>query len=503
MKLYDGSAMRAADQETISGGIVPSLTLMERAAGYIAEAALALCKENPTAAVFCGCGNNGGDGFAAAEMLLKGGVSVRLFCIGNRAKLTPDAMEMEQRFHAAGGATEAYSPDCDAFLSSCGVIIDALFGIGLNSNLRGLAADAVAAMNRSPAPVIAADIPSGVEADTGRILGDAVRAHTTITFTAAKPGHFILPGGLCTGQLKICPIGIPDEILAGKESAVSAVTAEDVRLPRRRLDAHKGDFGRVVILAGSRDYTGAPILAAEAAVRSGAGLVSLGVPESIYSITAMRTREVMPFALPEGRDGRFSPAAVEEALRRLEKADVCLIGPGLGRDDGVTEFVCEVLRRAQCQIVLDADGIFAAAQHISVLRDTVRPCVLTPHDGEFARLGGDTADGRLPAAHGFAHQNRCVLVLKGYHTLIASPDGRVQVNTTGNPGMAKGGSGDVLAGITTGLCAQLKDPAKAAAAAVYLHGLAGDFAAETYGEYAMTPTDLIGKLPDALKSVTR
>ena len=195
--------------------------------------------------------------------------------------------------------------------------------------------------------------------------------------------------------------------------------------------------------------------------------------------------------------------AAEDVLRRLENADVCLIGPGLGRGPGVTEFVLRILRDAKCQIILDADGINAISGHISILRETVRPCVLTPHDGEYARLGGSTAEGRLASVHGFAQQNRCILVLKGFGTLTASPDGAVRVNTTGNPGMATGGSGDVLAGITAGLCAQLSDAADAAAFAVFLHGLAGDFAAEEYGQYSMTPTDLIGALPRAFKSVMR
>lgn len=502
MKLYTSKAMKTADSETINRGLVLSLTLMERAAAYLAQAAFSYCGENPSAAVFCGCGNNGGDGFAAAYMLLEKGVSLRLFLIGNREKLTPDAAEMERRFLRAGGKTEVYTPEACDYVNSCDVIIDAIFGFGLNSPVRGLAADAIACMNASTAPVVAADIASGVEADTGKILGCAVNARETVTFTGAKPGHFILPGGLCTGRLQVCPIGVPEALLSGLDSNVSALTEKDVSLPRRPRDAHKGHFGKVLIIGGSADYTGAPILASEACVRSGAGLVSLGIPEVIYPITAVRTREVMPVSLPCNA-GRVSAKAAEAVLERLRDTDVCLIGPGLGRGQDVTDFVLSILREAKCQIILDADGINAISGHISILRDTVRPCVLTPHDGEFARLGGSTADGRLAAAHGFAQQNRCILVLKGYRTLISSHDGRNWVNTTGNPGMATGGSGDVLGGIIAGLCPQLPDTAEAAAFGVYLHGLAGDLAAEKFGEYSMTPTDLIGMLPDAFKSVTR
>ena len=501
MRLYDAGAVRRMDEETVAGG-VPSLTLMRRAGRHLAEAVLSLGGAH-SAAVFCGCGNNGGDGFAAASELLRDGWTVRLFLVGDPGRLTRDAEAMADRFRALGGVTEPYSRDAaKAACAAASVLVDALFGFGLRSPLAGDAADAVSVMNDSGVPVVSADLPSGVEAASGKILGCAVRAAVTVTFTAPKVGHFVLPGGLCTGELRVRDIGVPPEIRNAAPFAAEAVDPELVRLPRRPRDAHKGTFGRVLILGGSVGLTGAPILASEGALRCGAGLISLGLPEPVYPFAAVRCREVMPFPLP-AQDGRLSPDALPQILARVEQASACLIGPGLGRSEALDTLVCELLRRGSCQFLLDADGINAVSAHRDVLRETARPCVLTPHDGEFARLGGDVAGGRLAAARDFAHEHRCILVLKGHRTLTVPPEGTPVVNTTGNPGMAKGGSGDVLGGMIASLSAQGFEPFRAAFTGVYLHGLAGDLAAARYGEYAMTPTDLLSLLPEALQSVTK
>ena len=500
MRLYDAGAMRRMDSEAIAGG-VSSLTLMRRAGRHLAEAVLSLGGAH-TAAVFCGCGNNGGDGFAAASELFREGWDVRLFLVGDSGRITPDASVMADRFRALGGLTESYSRDAaKAACSASSVLVDALFGFGLHSNLTGDAAEAVSLMNDSEAPVVSADLPSGVEASTGRILGCAVRAAVTVTFTAPKVGHFVLPGGLCTGELRVRDIGVPREIVDTASFAAEAADPSLVCLPRRPRDAHKGNFGRILILGGSVGLTGAPILASEGALRCGAGLVSLGLPESVYPFAAVRCREVMPFPLPK-EDGHLSLDALPQILTRLERTDVCLIGPGLGRSESLDTLVCELLLRGTCQFLLDADGINAVSGHRDVLLETACPCVLTPHDGEFSRLGGVFTDGRLAAAHSFAHEYRCILVLKGHRTLTVSPEGAAVVNTTGNPGMAKGGSGDVLGGMIASLMGQGFGSFRAAYSGVFLHGLAGDMAAERYGEYAMTPTDLLSFLPEALRSVT-
>jgi NAD(P)H-hydrate epimerase len=385
-------------------------------------------------------------------------------------------------------------------------MIDAIFGIGLNSDIRGSAVQAISLMNESPAPVVAADISSGVETDSGRILGSAVEAAVTVTFTLPKAGHFVGKGGICTGRLVIHDIGIPRQLVDGVQSNVTAIDQELVRsfLPKRPADGHKGTFGKVYVMAGSVGYTGAPVLSSRAAVRTGSGLVFLGVPKSIYPIVAMKSDEAMPSPLPEDEDGRLSDESLVPILEKMAGCDAALIGPGLGRSKELTQSVCSILSTVEYPIVLDADGLNAVSEHIDTLyRRRECPTIITPHDGEFARLGGDLSDGdRLSAARKFAMIYGCLLVLKGHCTIIALPDGEVFLNTTGNSGMAKGGSGDVLSGMILSLIGQGIHPVKAAVAAVWLHGRAGDLAAQEKGEYGMTPTDLLEQIPYTLKEVT-
>jgi NAD(P)H-hydrate epimerase len=329
-----------------------------------------------------------------------------------------------------------------------------------------------------------------------------VRVARTVTFTSAKPGHFAGDGALCCGALEIVNIGIPRDLLDAVPCRTFAVTKEDVDnwIPRRRPDGHKGNFGKLLMLAGSVGYTGAPVLASRAAVRSGAGLVSLGVPACVYEIVAVKSDEVMVFPLPCDEGGRLSLAAQEPLLQRLKTCDACLLGPGLGRSPDLNELTEHLISAAKIPLVLDADGINAVSDNIHVLRKAYLPPVLTPHDGEFLRLGGDLSHGnRLKSARDFAEKHRCILVLKGHRTITALPDGRAYINITGNSGMAKGGSGDVLAGIITALIGQHISPETAVPAAVWLHGSAGDLCAEKLGEYGMTPSDMVRMLPYGLK----
>ena len=272
-------------------------------------------------------------------------------------------------------------------------------------------------------------------------------------------------------------------------------------LPRRRRDASKHDFGRLLIVAGSVGYTGAPTLAARAAVRGGAGLVYLGVPEAIYAVTAVKNDEAMPFPLKCGPDGLISPEALPELEERMAKCDVLAVGPGLGRSDGIVELVSGLLRASRVPTVLDADALWAVSRAPEALSEAGCSVVLTPHAREFERLGGDLSAPREEAALRFAREHGCALVLKGRGTVCAFPDGECYVNPTGNPGMARGGSGDVLTGLMGALLCQLPFR-KAVCAAVYLHGLAGDMCAAELGEYGMTPTDMIERLPQAMRSVT-
>lgn len=478
--------------------------------------------KTPRIAIFCGPGNNGGDGIAAALHL--GGYHVRVFLVGDRAKMTPDARAMEERLVAAGGALEDFTIDMTSrealegsltfeqqkittWLSTCDCIVDALFGIGLTRPVEGCFLTAIQLMNGRSCPVVACDVPSGVNADTGEILGEAIQAKMTVTFTRPKPGLYLGEGGVRAGEVRVMEIGIPHDLehdLNCQGPVVYAVDEAGQCLPRRPRTAHKGDFGKLFILAGSEGYTGAPVLAARAALRTGAGLVYLGVPRDIYPIVAVKCDEAMPFPLLEDY------AAI---LEKAKSCDVALIGPGLGRAPETEKLVLSLLADLDCPVVLDADGINALAGHIDILDKRSALTVLTPHEGEFARLTGCALPvrDRLTAARDFARAHGCILVLKGHGTITATPDGTAYINATGNPGMAKGGSGDVLSGMIAALLGQKHlrqerregdNTAELTAQAVQLHGLAGDICAQKLGEYAMLPTDLIETLPEVLRERT-
>ena len=512
MKIATAQQMRDMDRVAIQERGIPSVQLMETAARAVADAALELAakhrkgKEGPGRAVcFCGAGNNGGDGVCTARLLLEAGLEVRAVLVGKREKMTPDCREMERRLEDLGGQLEDFNPNSPEFALWCleaDVMVDALFGIGLNTELRGNARTAVQMMNTCDIPVVAADIASGVEADTGKVLGDAVQADVTVTFSLPKAGQFLGQGGLHTGELKVADIGIPlDLILWAEENQFSSVTREDLFLPRRPRDAHKGDFGRVYILGGAVGYSGAPVLAAKAALRTGAGLVTVGVPAPVWPVAAAKLDEAMPHPLPAGKEGMLSLEAMEPVMDRLSACDVALIGPGLGRGNSASSVVRHLIRAYHGPLILDADGINALEGHMDILEARKGLItVLTPHDGEFARLGGDLSDGdRLAAARRFAEEYQCCLILKGYRTITALPDGQAFVNTTGNPGMSKGGSGDILGGMLLALMGQGLSVREAAPMAVWMHGRAGDLAAADLGEYGMLPGDLVERIPRVLR----
>ena len=456
--------------------------------------------------VLCGPGNNGGDGIAAARILLEMGYRVRAFLVGDRGKMTPDSRAMEEKLRDTGGTLEPFDPEDQrtmVWLSTCDCLVDALFGVGLKRPLEGDFLTAVQWMNNMSTPVVACDLPSGVDGDTGEVLGEAVRADLTITFTCAKPGLYMGEGAGRAGKVWVEDIGTPSalvyEWIVRGDGAMELMDRDILHpLPRRPAAAHKGDFGKLFILAGSEGYTGAPVLAARGALRTGAGLVFLGVPREIYPIIAVKCDEAMPFPLPE---------QYEQILAKAESCDAALIGPGLGQAPEQAELARRLLDDLDIPVVLDADGINALAGHIDILDRRRAPSVLTPHEGEFARLTGQELPirDRIGAARKFAAAHNCVLVLKGRGTVTASPNGHVRVNGTGGPGMAKGGSGDVLSGMIAALWGQKhlngpgSDRAELAALAVWYHGAAGDRCAERLGEYAMLPTDLIETLPEILK----
>ncbi len=508
LKLASAAQMKRMDDAAIHERNIPSTLLMERAAEGLLREVNAL-GDGPVA-VFAGVGNNGGDGVAVAAMLKKQGRTVRCFLVGEREKMTPDCREMALRLAEAGGEAEPFDPENleqTSYAMDASVIVDALFGVGLNAPLREPGASAVKLINLSGAKVISADVPSGVEADTGRVLGDAVRADVTVTFSMAKPGLFVGKGGVCAGRVVVHDIGIPADLMEQEPVSTFLVDGELVKswLPARPVDGHKGTFGKVLIVGGAGGYCGAPVLASRGALRTGAGLVTLAVPSAVYETVAVKCDdEAMVRPLPNKKDGTLSEDAIDPLMGLMAGRDAALIGPGMGRSGALETLTCCAAATAQFPLVVDADGINALAGHMDVLEARRgRPTVLTPHDGEFARMGGDLSSGdRLGAARAFARRHGVILVLKGHNTIVAVPNGQCFVNANGNSGMAKGGSGDVLGGMILALLGQKLNPVRAAVCAVYLHGRAGDLAAADKGEYGMLPSDLVGQIPYAIKELT-
>ena len=528
MKLFAAAQMKEIDRIAIEERGIPSTLLMERAAKAIVKEVLALPLPGPqngarsiafilsskngrrpteeelarmeqdywatkqrSAVVFCGPGNNGGDGIAAARFLLKESWHVKCVLVGKREKMTADSREMERRLIEAGGVLEDFDPE-KWFEYTGDVAVDALFGIGLNSELRSNAVEAIKYMKMAHW-IVSADVPSGVQADTGKVFEGAVKADVTVTFSAGKPGLYVGDGAIHAGRIVVADIGIPQELL---EDGCGIMVTPKPELRRRKRDAHKGNFGKLFILAGSVGYTGAPVLASRAAVRAGAGLVTLAVPQEVYPIVAVKCDEAMVWPWPD----RY-----EDILEKAKACDLALIGPGLGQSQRAEELVLALLRDLTCPVILDADGINIVARHIDVLDKRDGLTILTPHDGEFARLSGCAMpiEDRLEAARNFAEEHHCVLVLKGHRTITAVWNRICMVNTTGNPGMARGGAGDALAGLMAGLLVQrnVKNPAflDRVPDAIWLHGRAGDLAAADKGEYGMNIGDLIEQIPYAIK----
>ena len=522
MKLATAAQMRELDRGAIEDWGIPSVDLMERAAEGVAAAALELAggTVGKQAAVFCGSGNNGGDGIAAARMLFLRGVRVRAFLVGNYEKLTPDSMEMTARLSDCGVELEPFDPasqkQCSWVMAS-DVIVDAMLGVGLSREIRedSLIGAAVALINRAPGAVVAADIATGVDADSGRILGMAVQADRTVTFTFPKVGQFVSKGAMVSGEVQVWDIGIPSVLTDSARMTCQTVEQEFVRwaLPKRPRDGHKGTFGKLLAVGGSVGFTGAPWLMAESAVSSGCGLVYLGVPESSWAVEAVKCVSSMPFPLSEsGESIENKELSIESALqkiaRKMKACDVLAMGPGMGRSRSAETVIRELLRKTEKPVVLDADGINALEGHMDVLcARKGRVTILTPHDGEFARMVGrpvrEIAGGdRVALAAKFARSYGCTLVLKGHRTVTATPEGSVLINTTGNSGLAKGGSGDVLTGIISALLCQGASPVQAAAGGAWIHGRAAELASARLTEYAMTPTDVMASLAEAFGELT-
>jgi NAD(P)H-hydrate epimerase len=514
MRVLNASQMREADHYTIHELGVPSLVLMENAGRQVVAAMEAAFEdlESRRVAVLAGRGNNGGDGFVVARTLLQRGVDVSVFLLGRVADVRGDARTNLEILGRLGLTVVEVANEQDwelhfSEISTCDVIVDALFGTGLKDPLGGMLSTVVADVNGCPLPVVAIDLPSGLSADTPELIGDAIEATMTVTLGAPKLPLVLPPAERHCGDLVIADIGIPTQALQQVEGPViELLTREAMRshVQPRASDAHKGDFGHVLVVAGSLGKSGAAHLAAMGALRSGAGLVTVACPRSVVPIVAALGAEYMTEPLAE-QDGHVAPSALNRLLEL--PADVIAVGPGLGPGEGTRRVVRGLIERSGVPLVLDADALNAFSGQADALqgRDGL-DIVITPHPGEMARLAGASTEevqkDRIGTAREFAVRHHLHVVLKGHRTIVASPEGRVGVNLTGNPGMATGGTGDVLTGMIAAWLAQLLDAESAARLAVYLHGHAGDLSEADEGEHAMTAGDIVAHLGDAILELT-
>jgi NAD(P)H-hydrate epimerase len=495
--LHDADSMRAADAWAISRQGVPSLELMEAAGLALAEATEAHAGPGPVRVV-CGKGNNGGDGLVAARHLAAAGHPVEVLLLWPREELSEDAAANLSRF--AGEVRELGEGEGAAALAGSAAVIDAIFGTGFSGAPREPAAAAIEAINGCGAPVVAADIASGVDASTGEVAGVAVEASCTVSFHAAKLGHWIAPGKRHSGELRVAPIGIP----AGAPGAAGGLIAAEVLelAPRRGAESTKFSSGQVLVAGGSPGLTGAVCLAAEASARAGAGYATVAVPKELEPIFEVKLTEVMSIGCA-AEDGLLTPAAATQIAEAAERAGAVVVGPGLGRGPGAAELVGELARRIEAPLVIDADGLNALGEGLEQLSSRVGPTVLTPHAGELGRLlGRDSAAigaHRLAAAREAAERAGAVVVLKGDDTIVVGPDGEPAVNGLDSPALATAGTGDVLSGMVAALLARGLGAREAAATAVYAHARAGRFAAERLGlTESVVAGDVIAAIPAGL-----
>ncbi len=514
MLLVSAEEMRTLDRLTIERFGVPGHVLMERAGKGATQALLEtlphMRRRGRRALICAGKGNNGGDGLVIARLLRRRGVRTDVLLFGRAAEVGGDALRNLRAYRRGGGAVHELTSVAGldrliGLLKEADLVVDAIFGTGLNSALRDPQSSAIDLINASGVPVFAVDVPSGLDADTGLPLGTAIQAEATATFGFAKIGQVLYPGARLCGALAVVDIGIAPEAVAESPPRTALLEAADVArfLPLRDAEAHKGTTGHVLVIAGSFGKTGAAQLVSRAALRAGAGLVTLAGPRSLYPIYAGGVLEAMTDALPD-RDGRIR--FDERHLRELvEGKAAVVIGPGIGTHADAGKTVRWLLRNVEIPLVLDADGLSVVSRDLSALRKASARVIVTPHPGEMGRLLGSSAGSvqqdRVGTARRFATEQRCTTVLKGARTVVADGSGGAWVNPTGNPGMASGGMGDVLAGILGGLLAQGVPPTEAALLGVWVHGAVGDRAAAEGGEIGLLASDLIGGLPAGLQAL--
>lgn len=518
MRILTNEQMQEVDEETIAR-VCPGIELMERAGRGCAQVIHERYGDedgDTKAAVFVGKGNNGGDGLVVGRYLAEAGWRVSIHLLGPLEKLTPDAVRNYQSIdNIIDTNTRVVDFDADdpdwlvraaADLNDTDVVVDAIFGTGISGAPRGVALDAIRLINDCEAPVVSIDIPSGINGSTGEAPGDAIIATDTLTIGAPKVGTLFHPGRENCAEVTVIDIGFPDDIIEKHAGDVTLLDIQEaaLRLPYRAPDVNKFDVGTAVIVAGSRQYRGAALLAAEAALRGGCGMVYLAVPESIRTEVDVALREAITVGLPETADGTVAPGALEHIAPFLERAHCAAIGPGLGRNADTNQFVEAFLRQCEIPVVVDADAITAFAGRFDKLAEIAKTValVITPHSGELARLLGtdlpDDAPGRIESTARIARDLGAVVIHKGPTSLVAHPTEGVFVCAVGNSTLATGGTGDVLTGFVASFIAQGAQPLDGALVATFLHGRAGEAAGEERGKRGAIASDLFHTLAETM-----
>ena len=514
MRVVTAEEMKALDKATIEEYRIPGLVLMENAGRRVVEVIVKELGEvrDKVVTIFIGKGNNGGDGLVVARHLVNMGAEVKVLALVNPDEISGDAKvnleiwrKVDQKIYSLqhGDGINIVK----LVLMNTDLIVDAIFGTGFKGRVAEKVGSIIEVLNGSGKPIVAVDIPSGLEADTGRVKGPCILAAHTVTFGLPKLGLILEPGADYAGQLHIADISIPAVLIEKAAPQRYLITHELVKewLPLRPSAAHKGDFGRVLVVAGSKGMTGAACLAGEGALRAGAGLVTVAVPETLHDILEVKLTEVMTSPLPDTGNGYLSKGARQKIFSLLEGMNVLAVGPGISNIPEVAAMVRELLPSIRVPCVLDADAVNALAGAGDILRKVQAPVVITPHPGELSRLTGMTVreiqEDRIAAAVNAANMWNVVVLLKGARTVVAAPGGAIYINPTGNPGMATGGSGDVLTGTVAALIGQGLEPARAAAAGAFIHGLAGDIAAKEKGMMGLVAGDVLSALPAALREL--
>lgn len=514
MKVATAEEMQELDRKAIETYRIPGIVLMENAGRGAADVISNSFPEihKKKIAIIAGKGNNGGDGFVIARYLLNQGVYVRVYLLTDPKGLRGDAETNFSIFHRMKGEVISVPSSKDYIkvkkdLEKFDILVDGIFGTGLDAEVRGYYREVIDHLNTLQRPIVAIDIPSGLDANTGKPLGTAIRASLTITFGLPKIGHLIPPGLDFVGKkVKVIDIGIPKKLVEEEKIPTYLLEKEKIQkclsIPRNP-DTHKGDYGNLLVIAGSVGKTGAAVMACQAALRMGAGLVTLAIPKSLNAILEMKLTEVMTEPLPETPKQTLSLRAFSAIVRLCENKRAVIIGPGLGTLKETQSLILKLIRTLDLPIILDADGLTALATQPKTLPIKNRSLILTPHPGEMARLirsqVKEVLEDRVGLSRNFSQSQHVHLILKGHPTLITTPKGEVYINPTGNPGMASGGTGDVLTGMIGGLVCQGFDILSSLQIAVYLHGMAGDEGAQEMGEKSLIATDIIEKIPTLLK----